>query len=360
MQMRFRSIAIALALLLVGAAVAGPGASFVTAQGAPLTASIVQGDCTAPGAPVAQLRELQPGATSPVGTAVSTSFTTVDLNMTDLAAGGYALVVNSPDGAVAACGEMVTPTGSDMFLGVREAAGSGYSGTAWLHARDAQTQVSLFIAQGLGGGAGTDGPAPPDPPVEPSPTAAGPEPPVEPSPTPAGPPPADPSPTAQAGAGTTYTSPSYGYSLTYDASWQVQSESSEPGQNGPVDYLSLSNGLSFVEFLGVPTGGDLSALDCRAFWQQNWGQDPSISGFTPRLGADGAPIQGGDASFAFSVHDFTFTPEGGSPVPLTVWMGCYQLPGQGAVITVFDQVPQRAYDQQAPALEALLAGLQLP
>lgn len=352
--MRFRSLAIALALLLVGAAAAIPGSSLVKAQGAVLTASIVQGDCTAPGAPLAQLRELQAGAQSPTGTPVYTSFTTVDLNMTDLASGGYAVVVNAADGAVAACGEMVTPTGSDMFLGVREAGGSGYSGTAWLHARDAQTQVSLFIAQGLGGGAGQDGPAPPEPPADPTPTAAGPEPPSEPTPA------TDPTPSQPQPGGATYTSPSYGYSLTYDSSWQVQDESSEPGQNGPVDYLSLSNGLSFMEFLGIPTGADLSALDCRAFWEQNWSQNASISEFTPRPGADGAPIQGGDASFAFSVFDFSFTPEGGSPVPLTVWIGCYQLTGQGAVVTVFQQVPQRAYDQQSPARDALLAGLTLP
>jgi hypothetical protein len=355
MQMRKRSIAIALALMMIGVLIAGPSIRSVNAQtGEILTAAVVQGDCTQPGAPVAQLRELQPGAQSIAGTPVSTSFTTIDLGLLDLAAGGYAITVSSGTGMVA-CGEMVAPTGNDMFVGIREANTSGYSGTAWLHARDAQTQVSLFIAQGLGGGAGTDGPpGPPEPPVEPTP--AGPQPPSE--PTPAGPGP-EPTPQAPVG-GTTYTSPSYGYSLTYDATWQVEEESSEPGQNGPVDYLALTNGLSFLEILGVPTGQPISALDCRTFWENNWRENAQISNLVPRAGADGAPIQGGDASFAYSAFDFDFTPQGGQPIQLAVWIGCYQIPGQPAVITVLDQIPQRAFDQQLPALEAILATIQLP
>jgi hypothetical protein len=323
-------------LALVGA----PATGRVAAQDGGLTAAVHTGSCELLGDAVSQLRPLQ--AQGEGESAVQTSFTTIDVSLAELIAGGYAIAVN--DGAtVVACGDVAGPSGNDVFLGLREQNAAGYSGIAWLHARGNQTQVSIFLAHGLGGAAPEeDDLFPPPPPVE-TPT-------TEPTPVVV-----EPTPTSEPTADlVTYVSPSYGYQVRYDQrAWQKVDESSQPGQAGPVDYLALSNGLSLVEFLALPADPGVTAFDCIAFWQRNLSSNERVTDFQPRPGEEG-----GTQDQAFAAFDFTISANG-QPTPSSIWVGCYQLPNAGAILAVLHQVPQRAYDQQAPAREQLLQGLTL-
>lgn len=340
--MRMRSALVAVALLIGSLAlISGPATGRVAAQDGGLTAAVHAGSCDLLTDQVSQLRPLQ--AQGEGESAVQTSFTTIDVSLAELIAGGYAIAVDD-GGTIVACGDVSGPPGNDVFLGLRERNASGYSGIAWLHARGDQTQVSLFLARGLGGAAPEedDDIFPPPPPVEtpttePTPVVVEPTPPPEPAPD-----------------LTTYVSPSYGYQVRYDArAWQKVDESSEPGQAGPIDYLALSNGLSLVEFLALPADPGVTAFDCIAFWQRNVSSNERVTDFQPRPGEEG-----GTQQQAFAAFDFTISVNG-QPTPSSIWVGCYQLPNANAILAVLHQVPQRAYDQQVPAREGLLQGLTL-
>jgi hypothetical protein len=103
------------------------------------------------------------GATSGQASAIvaETSFTTVDASLDDLLAGTFAVNVHESVeniGNYIACGDIggaVDAQGA-LVIGLRELNNSGFTGIAFLapNASDAsQTDVSVFIAQGLAGGA---------------------------------------------------------------------------------------------------------------------------------------------------------------------------------------------------------------
>jgi hypothetical protein len=104
------------------------------------------------------------GTTSGQATATvaETSFTTVDVSLTDLLAGTFAINVHeSPEniGTYIACGDIggALDAQGALVIGLHELNNSGFTGIAFLApnaSNPAQTDVSVFIAQGLAGGAG--------------------------------------------------------------------------------------------------------------------------------------------------------------------------------------------------------------
>lgn len=105
--------------------------------------------------------------TAPEGEAVGrdvnsvpeTSFTTIDLSLDDLVAEEHAIAIESAEdeGELVACGDIagiLTPNG-DLVLALRELNDSGFAGVAYLSANTDgpdQTDVSLFLVEGLAGG----------------------------------------------------------------------------------------------------------------------------------------------------------------------------------------------------------------
>ncbi len=109
------------------------------------------------------------GMGEPVGAAsaamVETSLTLVDAALRDLVEGGHAVNVHESEENIEnyiACGDIGgriatgpgMEQGGTLALGLRELNGSGYSGIAVLEGRGAQTEVSVYLAQGLSGGSG--------------------------------------------------------------------------------------------------------------------------------------------------------------------------------------------------------------
>jgi predicted metalloprotease len=159
---------------------------------------------------------------------------------------------------------------------------------------------------------------------------------------------------AAAQAGTeTYVSPSYGYSLSYDASWQVVAESSDEN-----DVLQLTNETSFVLFVGTNDfGGD--AEDCVAGVVDSFMNKAAYGDFTAATEAEGNVLVGSDATDAYAVYDYTFTNDDGMQEAWTLATQCVTLvPGEAALAIVQD-VPDAAYYAERLERAGLLGGLLL-
>lgn len=105
--------------------------------------------------------------------------------------------------------------------------------------------------------------------------------------------------------GTTYTSPTYGYTISWPAGWQVGAEYVDPG----TDFLSITDGVTAGQFIGGPFNGGppqetLSVLF--AYFSSLEG----VSNVVPLTDAEGVPISYADDARAYSAYSFTITSPG--------------------------------------------------
>ena len=160
---------------------ATPAAGPMMAMDAPHPAHVHSGTCDTLGAIVAPLADVQMvapagamaspaaspiaggagGATSAIPAAFSvTTLTDPPLALADLLSADHAINVHlsaEEIGVYIACGAIGgTPDEQgNLFIGLAELNGSGYSGTAWLHDNgDGTTTVTVFLAAGLSGTTG--------------------------------------------------------------------------------------------------------------------------------------------------------------------------------------------------------------
>jgi hypothetical protein len=345
--MRNRSLLAVVVMLLAGMAfTAGIGTGRVNAQDdAELTASVVEGSCDSPGDTAGELRDL-----SATEGGVLTSFSRVDVAIDDLTGDDYAIVVAS-DGDVAACGD-IAGEGDDVYVPVTSRSDDGYGGIAWLHARDEQTQVSLFISQGLGG-SGDNNNTSPDPP----------EPPVDDTPEPRATRTPRAEPTEQTNQPTgenVYESPTFGYSLTYDDTWEIVEEATTPTDNGPQDFLHMFNRTSHAYLF---TNAAPETFPIEQFPNVMLGRaenNPAYSNVQVMKDADGNDLIGNDGTSAWIVYTFTLTTQDGQTFELFDYVRGYKLPGQPAVLLFINEGLEIAYDIEAPAREALMNGISIP
>ena len=205
-----------------------------------------------------------------------------------------------------------------LVLELEEQADSGLAGYASLRpSADGGTDVSLFMSGRTG--------------VEPVPEVANTTPP------------------------TTYTSPTYGYAIAYNNTWDVSQEVSGDGR----DLLVLTNGTSFVAFTGDRDEFNGDPADCVSSLLQERTADPNASNVEVAIGPDGEPLVGGtEATGAFAVfnHDYQFA-EG--VVPYTLFVACVPLTPGESVLGVVQNSPAADYDSQIAPREVLLRGLVL-
>jgi hypothetical protein len=336
--MSVRRLAMLACLALTFGTVAGGAAQ----EGGVPAAAVVAGNCTAPGDSVARLRP----PTVRNGGAVPVSLTTIDVALTDLLGAAHAIVLTDRGGVVA-CGD-VAGNADDVYVGVTATRAGGWGGVAWLHARGTQTQVSLFIARGLSGAGAspTEAPteAPPLPPDEGTPTLG-----AHATSTPRATGPATP------GAGATYTSPSYGYSLAYDPKyWHKSREESTPSDAGALDVLTLTHAYTNAMLVGEKGRPAFTALDlCDA----RMGQYESDSHYGNVAAREATT---GDDNRATVAFDYTYTDDQGNATNWTVWIGCYHAPDDSVLLSVYSTMTRPSYQRLAPVREALIAGLTFP
>lgn len=81
---------------------------------------------------------------------VASAVTEVDVALADILSGGHALNVHDPENPdeYVACGNIggAADERGDLFVGLGEANGSGYSGLAWLHDNGVSTTVVVFLS----------------------------------------------------------------------------------------------------------------------------------------------------------------------------------------------------------------------
>jgi plastocyanin len=205
-----------------------------------------------------------------------------------------------------------------LTLRAVEQNGSGYSGFTTLRpTADGGTQVSIAIAASS---AATEA------------AAAQPEPPPS----------------------TTYTSPTYHYTIGYGPMWE---ESENLSANGR-DRLVLFNGTSYITFTGAREfGGDPQA--CVDDFVADLTADPNVSNLALATDEAGNPLEGGTAAtgaYAVYSHDYTFPDR---VEPYTLFVGCVPLIPNEAVLAIVQNVPTAEYNDQVEPREALLRGLTL-
>lgn len=126
-------------------------------------------------------------------------------------------------------------------------------------------------------------------------------------------------PVAAQVSGTIYTSPNYGYSVSWELPWYVTEM--ETDANG-FDVLGLADSQSFVYFSGGQTAGDPAQVISR--YADQLASDPSSSGFAPV--EDLACAAGGDGvSVAASCYRFDITGADGAPRALGLMLKAWDL-----------------------------------
>jgi plastocyanin len=205
-----------------------------------------------------------------------------------------------------------------LTLRAVEQRGSGYSGFTTLRpTADGGTQVSMTIAASS---AATEAAA------------------AQPAPPPS----------------TTYTSPTYRYTIGYGQTWD---ESENISANGR-DRLVLYNGTSYITFTGAREfGGDPQA--CVDAFVAQLTADPNVSNLALATDEEGNPLEGGTAAtgaYAVYSHDYTFPDR---VEPYTLFVGCVPLIPNESVLAIVQNVPTADYNDQVEPREALLRGLTL-
>jgi hypothetical protein len=164
-----------------------------------------------------------------------------------------------------------------------------------------------------------------------------------------------PQPSGSGVEGNVYTSPNFGYTITWDPGvWQVTDESYEDGG----DYFEVTTlgGTSIVSFIAVEGyGGDASL--CRDDANAILGETEGITAFTPTPHVDtGEPLIGGDSALAFAIFDVTFTDESGT-LQARSYLQCRTLVEGRAVLALIWIVPTQLFNTDLAAFEGLLAGI---
>lgn len=233
-----------------------------------------------------------------------------------------------------------------------------------------QTLYENFYVADLGGGAviATETPAvavPTETPVIGAPTEAPTVvlPPVEspttgPAPTEAVPTVAPPveSPTSAPGAflgvaGNTYTSPTFGYQLSWDATWQPQDSASNNG----FDVFRLGNGVVVTDLYSGASS--MTLTECVTSLVEYYQGNPSYTNVAIQPFADGQEIiTQGNVAIATLTFDYD-DGSGTGAVSTTDSVICAAMPTQGALVTMESYIPTDQVAVQTPAVRALEAQL---
>lgn len=175
--------------------------------------------------------------------------------------------------------------------------------------------------------------------------------------------------------GTTYTSPTWGYSLAWSDEWEVIASFADQSAHGVTeglargDYLLLSAGLpngnavSLEIMAGAGYGGnpapclDSYVANLEALQAQS-SEEVAIAGFQPAT-AGGRPVGGTDPTSAYGVFEYSMTGEE-FHWDLVDYVDCRTLRDGTAVLRIEASTLRENYEAAVPLIEAVLATLTLP
>lgn len=166
-------------------------------------------------------------------------------------------------------------------------------------------------------------------------------------------------PTATAGqtsnvVGNTYTSPTFGYSLTWNDSWSVVNEDSAEG----VDFLRISSGTLVADlYAAASTNTPVQCIDELFNYYAN---DELFANVIYVAGADGQPLRQDFGTYATGVISFTQTLSSGETIDQFSEAVCYRMEDLGAVVLMEIYMAPSDYLLQRSAITTLQSGLVIP
>jgi hypothetical protein len=150
--------------------------------------------------------------------------------------------------------------------------------------------------------------------------------------------------------GNTYTSPTYGYTITWQSPWFFLEESTEE----TTDFLLLTDGVSFSQFFGGESFGtpadELTGLIAFAATGEG------VSNFGPVLDEAGVPIREEGENYAFARYSGTVALDDGTNYETTVHYEIRTI-SPGLSLAIIADVPSESYAGYDQAWEQLFAGV---
>jgi hypothetical protein len=147
--------------------------------------------------------------------------------------------------------------------------------------------------------------------------------------------------------GAVYESPTYGYSLTYDDTWDVTTDTSRRG----VDTLELDNGISSLQFIG--TESNENPTECVDSLIDGLESDDSLTDVTVALDEDDTELRGETADGAFVVLQVTVDTEAG-PSELTMFYTCVPIVEDESMLEVTHIAASEDYNDEVENRVAVL------
>jgi hypothetical protein len=154
--------------------------------------------------------------------------------------------------------------------------------------------------------------------------------------------------------GNTYTSPNYRYTITWDDTWFVGDEQSNPNY----DYLELTNGVTWAYFYGGPDPSS-NPEGSLALTLSGMHSEPSYSDIAPLRDESGDAVRFTDVDRAYAAFTLTQTMENGSTMDLAVYVEIRQI-DTGVYLTLEAYMPVELFESQRPSVEQLVNSFTLP
>jgi hypothetical protein len=153
------------------------------------------------------------------------------------------------------------------------------------------------------------------------------------------------------GAG--YTSPTYGYTLTWDDEWHEVTRSSQDGY----DFLRIASDTALADFAGFRWTA--SADDCIDGLVSYYQGQPGYSDVRIAVDDAGNERRGHDGATAWAIVEFTLTADGQTDAYVD-YVACRPLVAGESMLSIEYLTFADDFDAQDPARERLLTGLTLP
>lgn len=158
--------------------------------------------------------------------------------------------------------------------------------------------------------------------------------------------------TASNVSGNTYTSPHYGYSISWDSTWTVSDESASAGY----DMVALDNGTSTVYLEGVDSTG--STDDCVTQVVNALKKGTGVTNVHLLKTEAGADVAGSSATRSYAVYEFDYAGKNGS-VTYDEYIDCRPVVDGQSMLAITQLVTSDKFLSQVDPLLKLLGNLQI-
>jgi predicted metalloprotease len=153
-------------------------------------------------------------------------------------------------------------------------------------------------------------------------------------------------------SGNTYTSPDYGYTISWNSTWTVSDESAKPGY----DMVALDNGDSTVYLEGID---DSSTTDeCVSSMHDQLVAQDGVSNVQPYTDENGDEVSGSSESRSYAVWQFTYAGKNGD-VDLTEYGDCRPIVAGKSILVITQLTLAENFSDQINPLLTLLGNLSI-